>query len=414
MRQEGNIMAKIFPFRALRPRQEVAPRVASVPYDVVDRHEARALADGNPLSFLHVTKPEIDLPDEVGPHDDRVYAAGAQALARLVAEGSLVQDDSERLYAYQLQMGTHVQTGIVLCASVDDYEHNVVRKHELTRPDKEDDRVRHMEALGAQSGTVFLAHRDSAAVAAVVTAVTSRQPWVAFEADDGVVHRVWDIAAEDEIRALVDGFAALGPIYIADGHHRSAAALRVAAKRRQHGAAAEAPWERFLAVSFPRSEVQILPYNRVVRDLGGHVGPVEFLRAVRERFVVRDGKPTAAPKRFGMFLAGKWYTLEASAGRGEQDDPVRRLDVSNLQEQLLAPLLGIGDPRRDHRIDFVGGIRGEAELERRVAAGSAVAFSLCATSVDDLFAIADAERVMPPKSTWFEPKLRDGLFAHKL
>jgi len=398
-------MATIQPFRALRPRPDLASQVASVPYDVVNRQEAAALAAGNAASFLHVTKPEIDMPADADPYSDDVYQQGATALRRLRDEGTLIRDAQPCLYIYALTWRGHTQIGIVLLASVSEYDANIVRKHEHTRPDKEDDRVRHMEILGAQSGTVFLTHRDHHAIATVVQAVTAAPPLVAFTADDEVTHRFWVVDDATQIQALIAGFAANGPLYIADGHHRSAAASRVAAARGLADAG-------FLAVSFPVSEMRILPYNRIVRDLGRH-DAAGFLAAVGERFDVTPGKPTpSGAKQFGMFLAGAWHTLRARPGSWDPTDPVARLDVSILQEQLLAPLLGIADPRRDKRIEFVGGIRGDAELERRT--GDGVAFALHATAIADLLAIADAEEVMPPKSTWFEPKLRDGLFVHLL
>jgi uncharacterized protein (DUF1015 family) len=400
-------MATISPFRALRPKPELAAQVAAVPYDVVDRAEARALAAGNERSFLHVTKPEIDLDDAVDPYSDEVYARGATALRRFVDDGVLAEDARPSLYVYALTREGHTQTGVVLLASVADYDANLVRKHELTRPDKENDRVRHMEALGAQSGTVFLVHKDHALITREVSAVSARAPAYDFTAADGVRHRLWVMDDARAVDHVVRGFHELGPIYIADGHHRSAAASRVAAARKGAGESA-----KFLCVSFPVSEVRILPYNRVVKDLRGR-SAAEFLRAVGERFDVKAGKSGALrPKQFGLYLDGAWHTLTARAW--DRDDPTARLDVSILQEQLLAPLLGIDDPRRDKRIDFVGGIRGPAELERRVREGWAAAFEMCPTTIEELLAIADAGRIMPPKSTWFEPKLRDGLVVHRL
>jgi uncharacterized protein (DUF1015 family) len=399
----------VFPFRALRPPAELAASVASVPYDVVNRAEARALAVGNPSSFLHVTKPEIDLPEEVDVHDQRVYAGGRAALEQMSAEGLLVRDQAPGFYVYRATMAEHTQTGFALCASVADYERNLVRKHEHTRPDKEEDRVHHMEAARAQTGTVFLTHPDSDALAAEIERATVAAPAIDIEAGDGVRHQLWVIDEPDRVRSIADGFAALDAIYIADGHHRSAAAARVAAAHRP--TAADAPTEMFLAVSFPQSQVQILGYNRVVRDLNGS-SVANFMGSVRERFEVGDGKPEPAPRRFGMYLDGAWYTLDAREGSYDATDPVARLDVAILQDVLLERVLGIDDPRTNPRIDFVGGIRGDGELERRVAEGWAVAFSLYPTAIEDVIAVADAGQVMPPKSTWFEPKLRDGLVVH--
>jgi uncharacterized protein (DUF1015 family) len=408
-------MATIHPFRAYRPRRELAAAVASVPYDTVDAEEARALAAGNPLSFLHVTKPEIDLARDVDPYSDAVYAQGARALRRLIADGTLLQDDKPHLYAYELTLAGHRQTGIVLCASIDEYEHNIVRKHENTRLDKENDRLRHMEALSAQSGKVFLVHRDSPKVARELKRVTQSPAEYDFTAPDTVQHRFWVISEASAIAAIVEGFRELGVVYIADGHHRSAAAARYAQKRRSgRGARPDAEYERFLAVSFPESEVQILPYNRVVKDLGS-LTPDKLLDAVRRRFELSEGKSQRLePHQMGMYLGGRWYTLAVREGTWNDADPVARLDVTLLQQQLLEPVLGIQDPRSDQRIEFVGGVRGDAELERRVRGYPAVAFKMRPASIRDLFAIADAGKVMPPKSTWFEPKLRDGLVVHQV
>jgi uncharacterized protein (DUF1015 family) len=400
-------MPAVFPFRALRPPPELAARVAAVPYDVVNRPEAQALAADNPHSFLHVTKPEIDLLDAVAADDERVYAGGRVALERMLNDGTLVRDNRPAFYVYRATMGTHVQTGWALCAAVADYESNRVRKHEHTRPDKETDRVRHIEATRAQTGTVFLTHPDSPALAAESERATAGPAIFDITAEDGVRHQLWVVDQPERCQAVGDGFAALETLYIADGHHRSAAAARVAAAHRP--VAANASTERFLAVSFPRSEVQILPYNRVVRDLNGR-SQEGFLAEVRDRFDLHLGRAEPAARRYGMFIGDAWYTLDARTW--DASDPVARLDAAILQDQLLGPVLGIGDPRTDRRIDFVGGIRGDGELERRVQEGSAVAFSLHATSIDDVIAVADAGQVMPPKSTWFEPKLRDGLVVH--
>jgi len=407
-------MATVYPFRGLRARPDLADRIASVPYDVVNRAEARALAKDNELSFLHVTKPEIDLADDVDEHDDRVYEQGKKRFFEMITKGQLVQDDKPCFYIYALTMNGQTQTGVVLGASVAEYDKNIVRKHEHTRPDKENDRVHHIRTTTAQTGTVFLVHRRSEAIGAVVKATTGKKPAVDLTASDQIRHQLWVIDDAAYIKKIAEGFAALGPIYIADGHHRSAAASRVAAAMRKPGTAADAPFEMFLAVSFPEDEVRILPYNRVVKDLAGKTA-WEFLAEVKKRFDVTDGKPSVTQaKQFALYLDGKWYTVKVRAGSYDAKDPVKRLDVSLVQDQLLAPLLNITDPRRDQRIDFVGGIRGDAELERRVREGCAVAISMHPTSSSDLFAIADAEQVMPPKSTWFEPKLRDGMVVHRI
>ncbi|HEY0191537.1 MAG TPA: DUF1015 family protein [Kofleriaceae bacterium] len=410
-------MATISPLRGLRPRPELAKEVASVPYDVVDRDEARALAGTNRRSFLRVTRPEIDLAASVDPYADAVYAQGKAALDRLVADRVLVRDRAPAFYAYALTMNGHTQTGLVLGASVADYEQNIVRKHEHTRPDKEHDRVRHIEATRAQTGKVLLVHPASEVVEAELAHARAAAADTSFTADDGIQHALWVIDDPARIARLQRAFAAMGSLYIADGHHRSAAASRVARAQRQAGGPT-ADTEMFVAVSFPASEVRILPYHRVVHDLNGR-SPAAFVAEVRARFDVRAGKPeTSRPGQLGMFVAGAWYTLQVRARDLAGVDRVARLDVSVLQDRLLSPVLGIADPRRDPRIQFVGGSRGDGELVRRVEALTrgdqvAVAFSLHPTSIEDLVAIADRAQVMPPKSTWFEPKLRDGLVTHR-
>jgi len=407
-------MATIFPFRGLRPAAELVAQVASVPYDVVNRGEARALAEGNPHSFLHVTKPEIDLPDEVGNYEEAVYAQGNRALKTLIAEGTLVQAETPSLYDYSLTMNGRTQTGYVICASCDEYDRNIVKKHEFTRPDKEDDRVRNIEALSAQSGTVFLVHRDSELLTKTMGSVTQAAPAVDFTADDGIRHQLWVISSPDDIQSIVTGFSDLGPIYIADGHHRSAAASRVAKSRREAGEAQTAESQSFLAVSFPESELMIMDYNRIVKDLNG-LSQQDFMGRVREIFDVSAGRLEATkPRHFEMYIDGSWHTLAAKTGSFDPNDPVKGLDVSILQELLLGPVLGIEDPRRDTRIGFVGGIRGASELEKHVSSDYSVAFKLHPTAIQELLNIADADEVMPPKSTWFEPKLRDGMVVHQI
>lgn len=403
-------MAALFPFRALRPTPDAAPRVAAVPYDVVNTDEARALAAGNPLSFLHVSRAEIDLPPETDPYSDAVYGRAVSNFATLKQAAPLVREEAPALYVYRLRMGRHQQTGVAAAFSLDEYERDVIKKHERTRRDKEDDRTRHILALRAQTGPVFLAYRAAAAVAAVVDRTTSARPLFDFVADDGVQHVVWRVAAEDQ-RELIAAFAGIPALYIADGHHRAASAAR--ARQQLRGTAAgSGDWDAVLAVAFPHDQMQILPYNRVVKDLRGYT-PETLVARLRQEFIVDEGPAT--PVRRGavaMFLGGRWYTVklgEPPAGLS----PADRLDVSRLQDAVLAPLLGIGDVRSDKRIDFVGGARGTGELERMVDAGrAAVAFSMYPVSIDDLMAISDAGGIMPPKSTWFEPKLRDGLLSH--
>lgn len=411
--------ALIRPFAALRVRSDRALEVCAPPYDVLDTEEARGLAAGNPDSFLHVSKPEIDLPPGTDPHAPEVYARGRQNLDRLVADGLLRRDPRPCLYAYRLRMGEHVQTGVAAAASVAAYRGGRIKIHEHTRPDKEADRVRHADALDAHTGPVFLTYRQDAAVDRLVQAACAASPAVDFVADDGVRHSLWVVDRGDAVDELVAAFDDLDAVYIADGHHRSAAAERLCERRdADHpDAGPEAPWRRFLAVLFPDDQVRILPYNRVVTTLGGE-DPRGFVEQLGERFRVEPAEEPVAPgrpHRFGLYVGGRWYRLEVPDEEVPEDDPVRRLDISLLSERCLQPLLGIRDPRTDSRIDFVGGIRGLAELERRVDSGeAAAAFSLHATRLRDVFAVADSEAVMPPKSTWFEPKLRDGLVSLSL
>jgi len=405
-------MAAIAPFRALRPAPQAAARVAAVPYDVVSTEEARALAAGNRLSFLHVSRAEIDLPQGTNPFGDQVYATAAANFRRLRDEVPLVTEDVPSVYVYKLRMGTHAQTGLAACYSVDEYERDVIRKHEHTRRDKEDDRTRHLLELGAQTGPVFLTYRARPAVDGLVHRLTTTTaPLYDFTAVDGVQHSIWRANAQDE-RQLVVAFDAIPALYIADGHHRAASAAR-ARRQRAGPTGASGEWDWFLAVAFPDSQMQILPYNRVVADLAGMTADA-FLTELRSRFVVKDGPARPARGEVAVFLGDAWQTVVLGEA-ADASSPADRLDVSRLQDAVLAPLLRIGDVRTDKRIDFVGGARGTAELEARVRSGAAaVAFSLHPVDVQDLMAIADAGGIMPPKSTWFEPKLRDGLLSHEI
>lgn len=411
-------MSLIRPFQGLRPAAGRAPDVIAPPYDVLNSDEARQRAASKPWSFLHISKPEIDLPPATDPYAAAVYAKGKENFEQLRSKGVLVADPQPFYYLYRLVMGAHTQTGLVAAASVQAYENGHIRRHEFTRPDKEDDRVRQIDVLNAQTGPVFLTYRHSAEVDALVQRLTAAKADVDVTADDGIRHSLWVVRESAAIEQLTRAFGAMERLYIADGHHRSAAAARVAAKRREtSGASKDAPHEYFLAVIFPDNQMQILDYNRLVKDLNG-LSREEFLARVAESFdvspVATAVKPASAGE-FGMYLSNQWYRLRVHPARVPQKDPVRRLDVSLLQENLLTPVLAIGDPRRDKRIDFVGGIRGLGELERRVLSGEmAVGFSLFATSLADLMAVADAGEVMPPKSTWFEPKLADGLVSHVL
>jgi uncharacterized protein (DUF1015 family) len=411
-------MARLRPFRAWRPRPELAAQVASPPYDVLSSDEARRMADGNPLSFLHVGKPEIDLPPGTDVYSTAVYEKGAVNLRRLIEKGVLVREPAPALYLYRQRMGDHVQTGLVGGASVDEYESGLIKKHEHTRMVKEDDRTRHIDALEAQTGPVFLTYKARPEIDAIVSHLSTAPPTYDFVAPDGIQHVMWVIGDPAERDRLIAAFAPVPEMYVADGHHRSAAATRVRAQRRQAnpGHTGEEGYNFFLAVIFPHDQMQILDYNRVLKDLNGRE-PEAFLAQLRTSFEltpVASGRP-GRQRCFGMYLAGKWYRLTAKAGTYPTDDPVQSLDVAILQDNLLGPVFGIGDPRKDERIDFVGGIRGLGELERLVDSGRfAVAFAVHPTSIEQLFAVADAGRVMPPKSTWFEPKLRDGLIIRPL
>ena len=404
-------MASLHPFRALRPAVDAAADVSSVPYDVVSTEEARQLAADNPLSFLHVTRSEIDLSAGTDPYSSQVYELARANFETLRASAPLVLEDAPSLYVYRLRMGGHEQTGVAGCFSVDEYEQDLIKKHERTRRDKEDDRTRHIVDLRAQTGVVFLAYRAAAAVDAVVGRVMSAEPLYDFTAADGVQHAIWRASAADG-DALQSAFAGIPALYIADGHHRAASAARArAALQTKIGAAADA--ETFIAVAFPHDQMHILPYNRTVKDLNGRT-PEQLLAAIRERVPVSDGQASPRGKgEVGMYLGGRWYAIDMSGATPQDDSHASSLDVALLQHLVLEPLLGIGDIRSDKRIDFVGGARGTRALEEAVGSGrAAVAFSMFPVTIDDLMAISDAGGIMPPKSTWFEPKLRDGLLVH--
>ena len=411
-------MSLIRPFAALRPAPDRAQEVIAPPYDVVNTAEARVLAEGRPWSFLHISKPEIDLPEGTDPYAAEVYAKAAENLQRMRAAGVLRQDARPGYYAYRLIMGEHVQTGIVAAASVADYDSNRIRKHEFTRPDKEDDRVRQVEALNAQTGPVLLAYPNAPEIDAILAAATQRDPDADATSESGVRHTLWAIFDDATVARLTTLFDAMPALYIADGHHRSAAASRVCAARRGANAAhtGAEPYNYFLTVIFPAHQMKILDYNRVIKDLNG-LSETEFLKRVAERFTIEDSAgpvSPAQPGEFGLYLNGRWRKLHVHSGL-VPNDPVARLDVSLLQNHLIAPILGIDDPRRDKRIDFVGGIRGLDELEKRVDSGEmVVAFALHPTHMEHLMTVADANQVMPPKSTWFEPKLADGMASHIL
>ena len=404
---------RLHPFDAVRPTSELAPQVAAVPYDVVNRDEACELAQGNPSSFLHVGRADIDLPADVDPYDPRIYRKAREALDHFVAQGVLVREGAPSLYLYRQIMSGRAQTGVVGCVHIDDYERDVIRKHEKTRPDKEDDRTRHVLTLEAHAEPVFLTYRGRPQIDVLSEAVLATDPVHDFTTPDGVRHTVWRISNP---ASWVEAFREVPHAYVADGHHRSASAWRAGMERRaanpNHRGDEEYNW--FLAVLFPADHLTIMPYNRVVRDLGGK-SPAEVLQALRlvGRVSPADHPRPPRPGTFCVYLADAWYRVELDEERIDRRDPIGSLDVSLLQDQVLGPILGVGDPRTEKRLDFVGGIRGTAELERRVNSGEmAIAFSLYPTTVDQLMAVSDAGAVMPPKSTWFEPKLRSGLFVH--
>ena len=408
-------MAVIRPFNALRPQPERAKAVASVPYDVVNTDEASTLAAGNPLSFLHVSRPEIDLPQETDIHSDPVYRKALENFDKLAKECPLVTEDVPSLYLYRLIMGDHEQVGLVACCAVDEYDQDMIKKHERTRRDKEDDRTRHMLVLRAQTGPVFLTYRANRQIDTMVMETTVTSALFDFTAVDGVQHTVWHVP--DPVR-FVHEFREVPFLYIADGHHRAASAARARAELREQSFChlGDEEYNFFLAVIFPDDQMQILPYNRAVKDLNG-LTTGEFLEKLRESFVVTETENNA-PKQRGewcMYLAGRWYSLMLRPDVPAPTGAVQSLDVSVLQDRVLDPILGIKDVRTDKRIDFIGGIRGSEELKSLVdGAKAAVAFSMFPTTIDDLLRVSDAGEIMPPKSTWFEPKLRDGLLIHKI
>jgi len=408
-------VAIIRPFRALRPQPERAKDVASVPYDVVNTDEARALAEGNPFSFLHVSRPEIDLPPGTDIHSDTVYRKAVENFEKLIAECPMEKESEPSLYLYRLIMGDHEQFGVVACCSVDEYDNSTIRKHERTRRDKEDDRTRHMLMLKAQTGPVFLTYRHRDEIDEQVSAAVGDAPLYDITAADGVRHTIWRISAAD---SLVKSFESVPLLYIADGHHRAASASRARAELKEQSFAhtGKEDYNYFLTVIFPDSQMQILAYNRTVKDLNG-LTKEQFLDTVKEQFTVSESASPEPPERgnWSMYLDGKWYGLQLSPATTLPSGTVATLDVSILQDRLLDPILGIKDVRTDKRVDFIGGLRGTKELERLVDEGkAAVAFSLFPTTVNELLMVSDANEIMPPKSTWFEPKLRDGLLIHTI
>ena len=412
-------MSLITPFRGLRPSVGHADDVLAPPYDVLNTAEARERTEGKPWSFLHISKPEIDLPEGTDPYSPEVYAKAAENLQVMIKEGLLSQEDKPCYYAYRLIMDGHSQTGLVAGASVADYDTNRIRKHEFTRPVKEDDRVRQIDAVNAQTGPVLLAYPDESTVDEILATVSTAEPDMDVTTDDGIQHTLWVIDDDNTIAQLTTRFDAMHALYIADGHHRSASASRICASRNADNSddkytTENAPWNYFLTVIFPHHQMKIFDYNRVIKDLNG-LSSDDFITKVSTNFMIEASDLPVKPQQvgeFGMYLDKQWYKLTLNDALMQENDPVARLDVSRLAKYLIDPVLGISDPRRDNRIDFVGGIRGLEGLEKRVDSGEmAVAFSIFATRMEDLMSVADNNDVMPPKSTWFEPKLADGVVS---
>lgn len=409
-------MATVKPFKGYRPAKDFE-KIACPPYDVISSAEARAMAAGNPVSFLHVDKPEIDLPEDTYLYDDKVYEKGKENLESFIDREILKQDAKPCFYLYAQTMNGRTQYGLTAAVSTEEYDKGIIKKHELTRKDKEDDRTRHVNTLGATTGPVFLTYPDDKELDLKVAQIIAEHPVTSFETEDGIRHTFWVIDNAEDIAQIESVFAKMPALYIADGHHRSAAASNVAAQRRSQLAdfTGQESWNYFLAVIFPASQLLVMDYNRLVKDLKG-LSVTEFLEELKKSFTVEKSGNAKPPKRhtFGMYLDKHWYTLTAKPGTFDERDPVDSLDVSILQKNVLQPLLGIGDPRTDKRIDFVGGIRGLDELKKRVDSGKyEVAFSMYPTSIEELMKVADAGRIMPPKSTWFEPKLRSGMVLYK-
>ena len=410
-------MAVIKAFECVRPNEEVAFRVAALPYDVYNREEACVEVAREPLSFLAIDRAETQFDASVDTYAPQVYQKAHDMLYAAIDNGTFISDTDKAYYVYELTMDGRTQTGIVACSSIDDYQNNVIKKHENTRADKEQDRINHVDICSAQTGPIFLAYRANAVINSEVSRAKEDKPIYSFTSPDGIRHQVWKIAGSKSVKAIEDAFASIDDIYIADGHHRAASAVKVGLKRRaaNPGYTGEEEFNYFLSVLFPDEELMIMPYNRVVKDLNGF-SEEAFMDKVKDIFEVYESESQVMPEKkgvFGMYLSGKWYRLVAK-DEILSDDPVDGLDVAVLQNNLLEPVLGIKDPKTDKRIDFVGGIRGLDELERRCNSDCVLAFSMYATSIKELFDVADANKLMPPKSTWFEPKLRSGLFIHRI
>ncbi len=414
-------MSVVRPFKGYRPTAELCEKVAALPYDVMTSEEAREMVKGNPYSFLHVDKAEIDLPESIDHYSDEVYEKAKENLSSMIEKGIYIQDEKPVLYIYRLTMNGKSQTGIAACTSIDEYIENKIKKHELTRADKEEDRIRHVDTCNANTGPIFLTYRNKPSIDSIINEWVKKEPVYDFTSDDGISHTVWVIDDETVINCIIDEFKSVPALYIADGHHRNASAVKVGLKRRAEkpNYSGEEEFNYYLSVIFPDNQLHIMDYNRVVKDLNGY-GSEEFINELSKKFNVSKYKEGWCYKpdkmhTFGMYLEGKWYILEAKDSIVNENDSVACLDVSILQNELLSPVLGIGDPRTDNRIDFVGGIRGLEELEKRVDSGEMkIAFSMYPTTMDQLMNIADDNKIMPPKSTWFEPKLRSGIFIHML
>ena len=410
-------MATVKPFICIRPNEKVADKVAALPYDVYNRQEAKEVVKDNKLSFLNIDRAETQFDDSVDTYDQRVYAKAKELLENMINDGTFITDNDRCYYIYELTMDGRVQTGLVACASIDDYQNNIIKKHENTRADKEIDRINHVDTCNAQTGPIFLAYRANDVIRAIVNKTKTEKAIYDFTSEDGITHRVWKIADEKDVKDICDAFGTINSIYIADGHHRAASAVKVGLKRRQENPDYDGTEEfnYFLSVLFPDEELMIMPYNRVVKDLNGNTKE-EYLEKVSKCFDIEKVDEPYSPEvkgNIGMYLDGQWYKLTAK-DEIKVSDPVDSLDVALLQNNLLTPILGIGDPRVDKRIDFIGGIRGLKELERRCSLDMQIAFSMYPTSINELFNVSDAGKLMPPKSTWFEPKLRSGIFIHKL
>jgi uncharacterized protein (DUF1015 family) len=411
-------MALVLPFRAVRPQRRFVAQVAALPYDVMTRDEARIAVRGNPLSFMHVEKSEIDVPDSTKSNDALIYQTAKINFNKMLQDRILMQDESPCFYIYRQQMGAQIQTGITAVVSSREYDEGKIKKHELTRQDKEEDRINHVNMVDAQTGPVFLTYQARERINSLIAQIVSTKPEYDFTAEDGVIHTVWQVSDAGQIKEIKKEFTVVEALYIADGHHRAAASSAVAKMRRQKENPQDLQeYEKVLAVLFPHDQLKVMDYNRAVKDLNG-LTPEEFKEKVSSRFIISENFSAKAPQifhDFGMYLQGKWYRLTIKDGGYDDRDPVARLDAAILQEHLLKPLLGINDPRTDERIKFIGGIRGMVELEKLVDKdGYAVAFSLYPTTIEQVMQVADAGAIMPPKSTWFEPKLRSGIFVHKL